>query len=152
MTKVAINAMVAGLGPVVDGVAVHAIEPTNYKSGVDSADTKIRLLLPSTEGDTHSGEPKGLGAQTRMVWTIKDLYLHTLAGEGLGWLDIGYELDAYCDEYVAKLTAANHSTTGFCSIAAEVLSWTILVGEYTYNARKYMGVLVTLQVLDHVQA
>ena len=75
MTKVAINAMVAGLGPVVDGVAVHAIEPPNYKSSVDSADTKIRLLLPSTEGDTHTGEPKGLGAQTRMVWTLSLIHI-----------------------------------------------------------------------------
>lgn len=151
MTKLEISAMVAALGPVVDGSPVYAIEPDNYKSGVDSADTKIRILLPSNEGDLHTGEPKGVGAQTKMVWIIKDLYLHSLAGDAMGWYSVGYALDSYCDSYVSVLTAANHSTTGFCSIAAEVQGWDILTGEVTYNNRKYYGVLITLRVLSYVQ-
>ena len=146
MTKVQISEMVAGLGPVVSGAALYAIEPDNYKSGVDSADTGIRVLLPSTEGEPHTGEPKGIGAQSRMVWIVKDLYLYMLAGDAMGWATVGYALDSYCDSYVTALTAANHSKTGFCSINAEVLSWDMLVGVHTYNDRQYYGVLVTLRV------
>ncbi len=47
----------------------------------------------------------------------------------MGWLEVGYSLDAFCDSYVAKLTAVNHLSTGFCSISAEVLGWDFLVGQ-----------------------
>jgi len=155
MSKVAISEMVAGLGPVVSGAALYAIEPDNFKSSVDSADTPSRILLPSTEGDAHAGEPKGIGAQSRMVWVVKDLYLFMPAGDAMGWASVGYALDAYCDSYASVLTAENHSKTGFCSINAEVLGWDMLPGVFTYptgSTNQYYGVLVTLRVQEGIQA
>jgi len=151
MTKLEIGAMVAALGPEVDGVVIRGIEVDNFVSGVDSADTPARLMLPSTEGDTHTGEPTGTGRSSKMVWIIKDLLLFRPAGEGMGWLEVGYSLDAFCDSYVEKLTAVNHSATGFCSISSEVLGWDFLVGVHSFANQQYYGVLVTLRVLEFIK-
>ena len=151
MTKLQISAMVAALAPDVDGVALTAVEVDNFKSGIDSADTPARLMLPSTEGDVHSGEPTGTGRTSRQVWIIKDLLLYMPAGEGMGWFDVAYSLDAYCDSFLVKLVAVNHATTGFCSISSEVLGWDFLVGVHTYSDRQYYGVLVTLRVLEFIK-
>ena len=154
MTKLEIGAMVAGLGPEVDGVVKYGIEIDNFRDSTDSADCPARIMLPSTEGDVHSGEPTGTGRTSRQVWVVKDLLLYRPAGEGMGWLEVGYSLDAYCDSYLAKLTAANHNTdTGFCTIGSEVLGWDFLVGVHSFPAgstNRYYGVLVTLRVLEFI--
>jgi len=151
MTKLQISAMVAALGPEVDGVVIYGEEVDNFRSGISSADCPARLMLPSTEGDVHSGEPTGTGRTSRQVWIIKELLLYRPAGEGMGWLDVGYSLDAYCDSYVSVLTAANHDKTKFCSISSEVLSWDFLVGVHTFANQQYYGVLVTLRVLEFIK-
>lgn len=151
MTKLEIGVMVAALGPEVDGVVKHGIEIDNFRSGVESADTPSRVMLPSTEGDVHSGEPTGTGRTSRQVWIIKDLLLYRPAGEGMGWLEVGYSLDAYCDSYLAKLVAVNHSPTGFCSISSEVIGWDFLVGVHSFANHQYYGVLITLRVLEFIK-
>ena len=155
MSKQDITELVAGLpvvaGPLSDEVPVY--EPDDFRRTVDSADTPARIILPSTEGDEHRGVPLGIGNTTRMEWTVKDLLLYRPVEEGLGWLDVGYDLDGYVDSYVAQLNAYNHSTAtgGFCTEQAEVLEYNFQVGTHTFSNRTYYGVMVTLRIMQIVQ-
>ena len=151
MSKQAITELVAALAAEADSVAVPVHEPDEFKSGRESADCPARVILPSTEGDVHMLTPMGFGQAMRMEWVVKDLLLYRPAGEGLGWLEVGYSLDGYIDSYAAKLALANHSATGFCAETAEVLSVDFNVGVFTYpvgGTRSYYGVMATLHIVE----
>ena len=148
MSKQAITELVAGLAVEADGVVVPVYEPDEFKRGIDSADTPARLILPSTEGDTHSLTPMGYGQTLRMEWVVKDLLLYRPVEEGMGWYEVGYSLDDYIDSYAEKLAAENHSATGFCAEQAEVLGIEFNVGVHTFGARSYYGVMATLRILE----
>ena len=153
MSKQAITAMIAALEPMAGTKTVTGIESDNFKRWIESADTPARLILPSNEGEVHTLTPTGTGRTSQMEWIIKDLLLYRPVEEGMGWLEIGYALDDYCDSYAEKLVAVNHATTGFCSIPAEVQQIDFLVGVHQFprGGRSYYGVLVTLRVLEYIK-
>lgn len=151
MSKQAITELVAALAVEAESVLIPVYEPDEFKRSVESADCPARIILPSTEGDMHSLEPKGYGQIMHMTWVVKDLLLYRPVEEGMGWYEVGYALDGYIDSYAAKLAAANHSTTGFCAETAEVLGVEFNVGVFTYpvgGARSYYGVMATLRILE----
>ena len=153
MTKQALTEMVAGLAVEADNRIVPVYEPDEFLENVESVQTAARIILPSTEGDTHllTLPSKGRG---RMEWTIKELLLYRPAGEGRGWLEVGYGMDAFIDSYASKLAVANQdASTGFCSISANVQDVTYQVGVFTYptdGMYRFYGVLVTLRILQFV--
>jgi len=151
VSKQSITEMVAGLAATVDSTTVVVWEPDEFRRTADSADTPIRIILPSTEGDVHTFGPMGTGRLSRMEWVIKDMLLYAPVEEGLGWYDVAYDLDNYIDSYATALTAANHNlTTGFCTIPAEVESVTFQTGVHTFSARSYYGVLATLRIYEFI--
>jgi hypothetical protein len=139
--------------PVKHGATAVKVYPVDEaRRGLDSADCPARILLPSTEGDSHTGRPAGTNKTTRMEWTVKDLLLFRPAEEGFGWLDVGWALDAYVDSYVAQINTYNHSTAtgGFCTVQAEILEYSFLVGVQTFAGRDYYGVLTTLRIMQFI--
>ena len=154
MSKQAITELVAALAAEADSVAVPVYEPDEFKRSVESADCPARILLPSTEGDVHTFAPMGTGRISRAEWVVKDLLLYLPVEEGMGWLQVGYSLDGYIDSYTSKLSAANHSATGFCSIPSEVLGVDFSVGTFTYpiqGTRSYYGVMATLHIVEFIK-
>ena len=151
MSKQDIGVILAALEPVASGAALTATEIDDFKGFVESADTPARIILPSNEGDTHSLEPRGVGRTARMDWIIKDLLLYRPAEEGMGWLEVGYALDDYCDSYAEKLIVANRDTAGLCSIPAELINAEFLVGVHTFTKRRYYGVMVTLTIREFMK-
>ena len=151
MSKRAVGEIIAALEPVAGGEVLTAIESNNFKAFVESADTPARLILPSNEGDTHSLQPTGTGRTAQMDWIIKDLLLYRPAEEGMGWLEVGYALDDYCDSYAGQIIAANRDTAGLCSIPAELVSANFLVGVHTFTNRRYYGVMITLTIREFIK-
>lgn len=151
MSKQTITELIAALAVEADDEVVEVYEPDEFRRTVDSADTPARIILPSTEGDTHRLEPLGTGRLSRMEWVIKDLLLYLPVEEGRGWLEVGYGLDDYVDSYATKLVAANHDLDGFCAVPSEVISVDFLVGVQTFGNRNYYGVLATLRVIEWIK-
>jgi len=148
VSKQAITKLIEDLAVTVDGKYPRKYTSERARRGIESADTPARLILPSTEGDEHSAVSAGTGTNMRVVWVIKDLLLYRPVEEGMGWLEVGWSLDDYCDNYIAALASANHSATKFCAESAELESVSMLVGVQTFSDRQYYGVMVTLRIIE----
>lgn len=150
MTKQALTEIVAGMAVQADGATATVYEPDEFKRAVESADTPARIILPSTEGDSHVWTQDS-GGRARMTWIIKDLLLYRPVEEGMGWYEVAYGLDAFVDSYASLLRTTNRDTsTGFCSISANVTDASFLVGVQTFGNRSYYGVMVTLTITQFV--
>jgi hypothetical protein len=150
VTKQALTEIVAGMAVQADSATVTVYEPDEFRRAIDSADTPARLIFASTEGDTHVWRQQSKG-RAEMAWVIHDLLLYRPVEEGLGWLDVGYALDAYCDSYASLLRTTNQDkSSGFCSVSANVDKATFLVGVHTFGERAYYGVKVTLRIIQYV--
>ncbi|MBD3354316.1 MAG: hypothetical protein GF364_22730 [Candidatus Lokiarchaeota archaeon] len=150
MSKQELNEVLAEMAVQADGATVTVYEPSEFKNTVDSADCPARILLPSTEGGEHAWTQVAKG-RAEMVWVVKDLFLYRPAGEGLGWYEVAYALDTYCDSYASLLATANQDNdTGFCAYSANVQEASMLVGIHTFSQRDYYGVLVTLNIQQFV--
>lgn len=148
MSKQDITKLVEAFAPTVDGAAPRIYSPERARRGIESADCPARLILPSTEGDEHTFTAGMTGTHMRVVWVIKDLLLYKPVEEGMGWLEVGYSLDDYCDSYIAALASANHDANKFCAAEAELESGSALVGVHTFSERQYYGVMVTLRIIE----
>lgn len=158
MSKQAITEIVAALAVEANGAVVAVYEPDEFKRSVESADCPARILLPSTEGDTHtltkwSG---GFARTMRMSWVVKDLLLYKPVEEGMGWYEVAYDLDDYVDSYASALVGAQRGASGFCGTGPSTLEsadWT--VGTFTYpvgGTRSYYGVMTTLRIVEVLDA
>jgi len=153
MTRQSLTELIAGLAVEADDRIVPVYEPDEFIENVESVQTPARIMLPSGEGDedvlVYPHQGKG-----DMLWTVKELLLYRPAGEGRGWLDVGYALEAYIDSYATKLREANfNTTTGLCSIAANLQEARFLRGVFTYptgGVYRYYGVMVTLRIQQFV--
>ena len=108
---------------------------------VRADDCPIRLLLPSTSGDSAF---VGIGATGRTIWTIRDLCLWQPIIEGTGIEQCGNDMMAYMELYVTAFRALRNPTAG-----SALTSFVVQMGPVPWANGDFWAVDATLTVEEY---